>query len=305
MPPSHFSSGNVYFVSDDGNLYSLDSKTGDKIWSFYIGNDIKRVLPSLSNPAGDIFWDYMQSSPCLYNGSVYVGSGDSCLYAVDVQNGSLKWKIKTGGIIRSSPCVNDDKVYVGSFDGFIYAFKAASGAKAWVFDARGQYNHVQPSPRVYDGVLYCGSRNPFFYAIDSKTGKEIWKHSFDFSWVELSALIVDGKVYVGSSDLKTVFSFDAKSGEVNWALKIQNDLWSSPCYSNGTIYIGLASYSTKADSLTGGGIMAINAENGVKNWEVDCGTSPFIGGVVSSPTVENDVVFYGSLDGKVYAVKKK
>jgi len=297
--------GTVYFASDDGNLYSLDSKTGNKIWALYIGNNIKRVLPALSIPTGDIYWDYMQSSPCLYNGTVYVGSGDSCLYAVDAQRGSLKWKVKTGGIIRSSPCVYDDKVYVGSFDGFIYAFNAADGVKVWAFDARGQYNQVQPSPRVYDGILYCGSRNPFFYAINAITGKEIWKHSFDFSWVESSAAVVDGKVYVGSSDLRTVFSFDAKTGDVNWSLKIQNDSWSSPCFSSGTIFIGLASYGNRADTLTGGGILAINASDGAEKWKVGCGKSPFIGGVVSSPTVGNDVVFYGSLDGKVYAVKNK
>lgn len=297
--------GVVYFTSDDGNIYSLNSKTGDTIWTFYIGNDIKRVLPGLTNPAGDVYWDYMQSSPYLYNGTVYIGSGDSCLYAVDAQKGSLKWKVKTGGIIRLSPCVYEGVVYVGSFDGFIYAFNADDGAKVWVFDARGQYNHVQPSPRVANGILYCGARNPFFYAIDAKTGKEIWKHCFDFSWVESSAAIADGKVYVGSSDLNTIFSFDAKTGNVNWVLKIHNDTWSSPCYDNGTIYIGLASYGSRADTLTGGGILAINAADGTEKWKIECGNSIFIGGVVSSPTVYNDVVFYGSLDGKVYAVENK
>jgi outer membrane protein assembly factor BamB len=293
----------VYFASDDGNLYSVDSKTGYKIWALNIGNNINRVLPSLSNTPGDIYWDYMQSSPCLSNGIIYIGSGDSSLYAVDANNGSLKWKMKTGGIIRSSPCVYEGIVYVGSFDGYIYAFNAKDGAKEWAFNARGQYNHVQPSPRVVDGILYCGARNPFFYAIDAKTGKEIWKHSFDFSWVESSAAVVDGKVYVGSSDLRTVFSFDAKSGNVNWALKVPGDTWSSPCFDNGTVFIGLASYGSRADTLTGGGILAINSTDGTIKWKVDCGNSLFMGGVVSSPLVFKDVVYYGSLDGKIYAVK--
>jgi outer membrane protein assembly factor BamB len=294
--------GAVYFTSDDGNLYSVDAKSGGKMWAFYIGNDIQRVLPSLNNPAGDIYWDYMQSSPCVDNGIVYVGSGDSSFYAVDVQKGNLKWKVKTDGIIRSSPFVYNDKVYVGSFDGYIYAFNIVDGIKEWAFSARGQYNHVQCSPRIVDGILYCGGRNPFFYAIDAKTGKEIWKHSFDFSWVESSAAIADGKVYVGSSDLRKIFSFDAKSGNINWASKVSGDAWSSPCYDNGNIYIGLSSYGNRADTLTGGGILALNAADGVEKWKIDCGNSVFIGGVVSSPTVYNNVVYYGSLDGKIYAV---
>jgi outer membrane protein assembly factor BamB len=296
--------GAVYFASDDGNLYSIDSKSGTKLWVLNIGNNIKRILPGLTNPVGDIYWDYMQSSPCFSNGIIYIGSGDSSLYAVEASNGSVKWKVKTGGIIRSSPCVDDVLVYVGSFDGFIYAFNITNGTKVWAFDTHGsEYKHVQPSPRVVEGILYCGSRNPFFYALDAKTGKEIWKQSFDFSWVESSAAIANGKVFVGSSDLNTIYAFNAKNGNVNWALKIKNDSWSSPCYHKGIVYIGLASYANKADTLMGGAILAINASDGTEKWKVSCGITPFIGGVVSSPAVYNDVVFYGSLDGKVYAVK--
>jgi outer membrane protein assembly factor BamB len=295
----------VYFASDDGFLYSLDSKTGAKNWEFNIGNKIQRVLPSLANAPGDVYWDYMQSSPCVNNETIYIGSGDGRLYAVDILNGTLKWRVKTGNIIRSSPCVYDGAVYVGSFDGFIYAFNANDGSKIWDFDVRGQYNHVQPSPRVVDGIVYCGARNPFFYALDAKTGKEIWKHSFDFSWVESSAAVQDGKVYVGSSDLRKIFSFDSKSGNVNWILNVQNDSWSSPCYDNGTVYIGLASYGNRADTLTGGYILAINAPDGAEKWKIGCEPTAFIGGVVSSPAVYDDVVFYGSLDGKVYAVNCK
>jgi len=121
--------------------------------------------------------------------------------------------------------------------------------------------------------------------------------------VESSAAVADGKVFVGSSDLRTIYSFNAKNGNVRWALKIKNDSWSSPCYDGGTVYIGLASYADKADTQTGGAILAINAEDGNVKWKLECGSTPFIGGVVSSPTVYNNVVFYGSLDGKVYAVK--
>jgi outer membrane protein assembly factor BamB len=297
--------GNILFTSDDGNLYCVNSESGNKVWAINIGNNITRVLPSLSNAPGDIYWDYMQSSPCVDNETIYIGSGDSCMYAVDAKSGSLKWKMKTGSIIRSSPCVYDGSVYVGSFDGFIYAFNESNGSKVWAFNAKGQYNHVQPSPRVVDGIVYCGARNPFFYAIDARTGREIWKQSFDFSWVESSAAVVDGKVYVGSSDLRKVFSFDAKSGHVNWELKVPGDTWSSPCYDDGTLYIGLAGYGGRADTLISGSILAVNAVNGEEKWKVDCGTSPFIGGIVSSPAVYDGIVFYGSLDGKIYAVKSK
>ena len=43
------------------------------------------------------------SSPIISNNSLFVGSNDKCLYAIDIKNGELKWKYKTGNKIWSSP----------------------------------------------------------------------------------------------------------------------------------------------------------------------------------------------------------
>jgi outer membrane protein assembly factor BamB len=295
--------GIVYFASDDGNLYALNSKTGKNIWKCYIGRKPNRILPGVT-PAKGEYWDYMQSSPVLNAGTVYIGSGDSCLYAVNAQSGKIKWKAKTDGIIRSTPCVDKEIVFVGSFDGFIYAFDENSGKMIWKVNLAGkQYRHVQCSPVVKKGILYCGGRNPFFYALDSKTGNEIWKFSYDFSWVESSAIVNDGVVYVGSSDLNMIYAFDAKNGAVKWSSKIENTSWSTPFYDDGVIYIGLASYKATANELAGGGILAVDASTGKTKWKIECGQTPFIGGIVSSPLVEKNTLYYGSLDGNIYAVK--
>jgi hypothetical protein len=43
------------------------------------------------------------SSPTFASGTVYVGSSDHFLYALDAATGTLKWKFKTGERITSSP----------------------------------------------------------------------------------------------------------------------------------------------------------------------------------------------------------
>ena len=66
--------------------------------------------------------DVVESSPAVGDdGTVYVGSWDSKLYAVTPE-GQLKWSFATGDQVYSSPAVGDDgTVYVGSFDHKLYA----------------------------------------------------------------------------------------------------------------------------------------------------------------------------------------
>jgi outer membrane protein assembly factor BamB len=80
-------------------------------------------------------WDFFLSSPVIgVNGpginkgpTVYFGSSDGNLYALDAISGSLKWKFKTNGIINTSPALYDGIVYFGSWDTYMYAADAQTG----------------------------------------------------------------------------------------------------------------------------------------------------------------------------------
>ena len=293
----------VYFDSDDGNLYAVGKESGGIVWSFDIGNKITRVLPDPKGITSGNYWDYFQSSPCVDSGVVYVGSGDSSFYAVSADSGILKWKAKTEGIIRSSPCVSGGMVYVGSWDGFIYAYNKSDGSVAWNYDTQGNgFKAVQPSPRAFNGIIYCGSRSGYFYALNAVSGALLWRYtvSTQTPWVESSAAISDGVVYVGSSDIRTVHALDAASGAVIWKKIVSGDPWSSPFYYKGIVYIGVAAASS---NQPGGAMVAINASNAAIKWEfVNGKSSLYLGGVVSSPTVNDRKIFFGSCDGNVYAV---
>jgi outer membrane protein assembly factor BamB len=44
------------------------------------------------------------------------------LYALNASTGDVLWSYTTGGWVDSSPVVVNGVVYVGSFDGNVYAF---------------------------------------------------------------------------------------------------------------------------------------------------------------------------------------
>jgi len=97
----------------------------------------------------------VHSSPAIgADGTIYVGSGDNDLYAVD-PDGTEKWRFTTESWVRSSPAIGaDGTIYVGSFDGNLYAVNP-DGSEKWSF-ATGDLVRSYPAIGA-DGTIYVGS----------------------------------------------------------------------------------------------------------------------------------------------------
>ena len=81
-----------------------------------------------SSSDGTLKWSYLtgediDSSPAIsLDGTIYVGSYDNYLYALN-PDGTLKWRYLTGGAVTSSPAISlDGTIYVGSWDFYLYVF---------------------------------------------------------------------------------------------------------------------------------------------------------------------------------------
>src|SRR5271156_1512485 len=82
------------------------------------------------NPDGTGKWSYsltghMVASPAIASdGTLYFGSDDSNLYALD-SNGRVKWKFATDGAVTSTPALaKNGTVYFGGTDHNLYAIGA-------------------------------------------------------------------------------------------------------------------------------------------------------------------------------------
>ncbi len=103
-------------------------KRGDNGWEFYTPGYVKWRFRT---------GDRIDSSPAIGDdGTIYVGSEDNNLYAIN-PDGSLKWKFETGSDIYSSPAIGDDgTIYVGSMDINLYAINP-EGGKKWTYSTGG------------------------------------------------------------------------------------------------------------------------------------------------------------------------
>ncbi|HEX8910891.1 MAG TPA: PQQ-binding-like beta-propeller repeat protein [Humisphaera sp.] len=141
--------------SRDDSVAAYDLKTGDQRWRFFTGGPVR--VP----PAGD------------GEGRVFVGSDDGFLYALNVKDGTLAWKVKgapqhrlilgNGRLIdtwpvRGGPAVADGKVYfaagVWPFMGvFLQCVDAKTGAVVWSNSGEGASYQLQPhSAAAFAGI---------------------------------------------------------------------------------------------------------------------------------------------------------
>jgi len=204
----------------------------------YVGSwDGKVFCLNASN--GAQIWNYttgdeVRSSPAVVGGRVYVGSSDNKVYCLNALTGTHIWSYTTGDIVISSPAVIDDKVYVGSSDNKVYCLNALTGTHIWNYTTGDE---VRSSPAVVDDRVYLGSDDNSVYCLNASTGAHIWNYTTGDRVGLSSPAVADGKVYVGSKDSR-VYCFDASDGEHMWSYTTGGAVLSSPAIADGVVFIG-------------------------------------------------------------------
>ena len=199
-------------------------------------------------PEGTLKWTFttggpVRSSPAVVDGTVYFGSVDGNIYALDAVTGEQRWAYKTGSWVVSSPIVVDGVVYCGSNDGNLYALNATTGEKLWSFS---MIYAIQSSPAIADGVVYIGSTNYYLYAVDAATGQELWRKRTD-GMILASPIVTEGVVAVGSMDGR-FYSFNAKNGKPRLKYVTNFGIKTSAAVKDGVAYfIGKEGYFSALD----------------------------------------------------------
>jgi outer membrane protein assembly factor BamB len=148
------------------DLIALDARSGRELWKRY-------------------YWfSWIESPPVVRDGMVYTGSSDATnVYAINLADGTFKWKTSVPGWSWQRPVVTEDLVIAGtagagafpaSRNGSLVAIDRASRAIKWI--------HLDPpgeeivkakkgwgfgaSPVVGDGVVYAADLNGKVYAFD-------------------------------------------------------------------------------------------------------------------------------------------
>ena len=194
------------------------------------------ATPGAVPPQGKVQWIFttgaeIDSSPVVSGNTVYVGSRDGKLYALDATTGAKRWEYQTGSWIESTPAVVGGSVYFGSNDGFLYALDAATGTKRWA--VKTQYA-IMSSPAVADGIVYVGTDDNSVIAVDAKKGTKIWEFGTS-GMVKSSPVVANGLVYVGSGT-DYAYILNARTGKATLNFKTYYPVGSSPLVVDRTVF---------------------------------------------------------------------
>jgi len=141
----------------------------------------------------------VRSSPVIVDGTLYIGSGDAHVYAINAGTGKELWKYKTGGFVSGSAAVVGGVVYIASEDGNLYALDAKTGQEKWKAATGG---NPAGSPAVaYGHVFLCNGSKGGHAAFSMSPGKllafqvadgaKIWENATGVN--TSSSVTTDGK----------------------------------------------------------------------------------------------------------------
>jgi outer membrane protein assembly factor BamB len=277
--------GKVYVGSEDGYVYCLDAAKGTLLWRTFVNSNLEFTF-------GDLV---LKSSPVVSGGVVYIGSLDSYLYALNANNGNIVWKTKTNGPIESSPAFADGAVYFTSQEpsyGMLYKVDASNGNIIWNLMLPYQYSFVGGtemlgSPSIAEGMVFASSNWGAYYAVNITTGQEVWRF-IDKGAIEF---IVSSPIYINGGviiiDKFDITYLNATNGHKIWSAYTGDELYVSPSYADGKIYVTTSQRHIFVLDTTNGGTTIANATTLSSSW--------------SSPSIANGRLYIGCNDWNVYS----
>lgn len=319
----------IYFGSNDGNLYAVNKDTGLEVWRYTL------EFPILCEPAvqddivffsgKDIFvavdaktgteiwlnneqeksdeirrkdqWDYHDPTPVIDNGVVYFGSFAGYIFGYDMNSGEKVWEFdaSSGNPVRTTPIILNGIIYYGDWKG---CYRAVNIEKKKVVWENEFVSPFQSAAVIQDDVLFVGGRDTRISAIDCNTGEIKWELKDSFgSWITGDPVVYGDNVYFATSDAKKVYALNMKDGSVTAEYPIYKNSFTKVIIDNGLLYV---TSGDAYDSPGTGKLQVYSLEDSSKPVEE---YTLKTGGIFTSPVLDGNVIYFGSVDNSMYAVK--
>jgi len=188
----------VVSAQGDGWVRGYEALTGKKLWEFDT-NPKDTVWPRTRNE--------VISTPVIYKERVYIANGQDPEHGEGVGHFYAIDPTKRGDITQSGRIFHFDKI-----------------------------RRSVSTPAILDDLIYIADFSGFLHCLDANTGQEYWVHDLT-SAVWGSALVADGKVYIGNEDGDVVILATGKEKKVLQTMNMGSAVYSTPVPANNALII--------------------------------------------------------------------
>lgn len=196
----------------------------------------------------------------------------------------LQWQYNASSAIGKTLLVVDGILYFNTMDGRLYALDIKTGKKIGhrkiTVDATCTYHDTS----LFIALRY-GDNTLFKYNL--KRGKNDWK--IDAGDIASEPLIVDDQIVI-TALYKHIDLYNSTDGTRIWQTKTNDQIRSTPAYSEGKIVFG----------CDDGYIYVVEKITGAILWKFKTDAS-----IQATPVIKDTIIYIGSSDKKFYAINLK
>jgi outer membrane protein assembly factor BamB len=316
FPPS-VAYGRLYLAQQRGRFFAVHHRTGKKVWERRFNhcsaasptvayrvvyhawmqplpcNRYPRSQPgmitAMAARTGKIVWRFragaFETSPLVIGRTLYAGSWDHKLYAINIYTGKPRWTFTADHEINSSPTYANGKVYFGTDGGSVYAVNARTGRQVWRTIAYGR--------------VFIGNTDGTLYAFGASSGRLLWAQRAG-TYIYTAAAVWRRRVYVGTYD-GFFIAFNAATGDRLWRFEASSAIHGAPSVVNGIVYFAACprcgSVASRFAKQGDRGTYGLNARTGKLVWRWPDG--------VFSPVVASSGHLYVTGRSRVFSFAPK
>ena len=282
--------GTIYFITADHVFHAVSNQgkevmrrvasgsspiiTSNGLIAYLNGSSLEAL-----NPNGSLAWTAAVGSgagPIATNGDTIYVATSSGLVSVST-SGQVKWNVGAGSIDASAATA--EGIVIAATHGGLSAF-ALDGASSWTFSPTGGFSG---GLAAQGDTVYAGSASGAVYAIDDSTGKVNWEVSLPAAISAGPAIGDSATIYVTAGSVYAISS----SGNILWQQT------GSPTADGPIVAVGAQDvFDAAADELA----IVLGADGGYI-WS----SRSF--GQIATATSAAGIIYVGTSDGKVFAVR--
>ena len=196
-----------------------------------------------------------------YSGNRQIEESEIGPQNVDQMKVAWTFKLPGNDPVETAPIVWDGTVYVTSGQDDVFALDAKTSEVKWQYRPNARQQVGFPRNRgvaIYDGMVFIGMIDGHIAALDAKTGREIWNRQAvddpQIGYYSMAPVPYKGKILIGKSNgdwggIGNVSAFDPKTGDRLWRWQSipkpgepGNDTWSGNSWKRGggAVWNGMA-----------------------------------------------------------------